>query len=242
MAGNQRFEKGGIRLFEVGKVYLPRLEGLPEEREMLCAALCGQRSGQGRWLEEDEPLDFFDLKAVAENVLAGLGMEAELEPASDVSLHPASSARLLIQEAPVGVLGEVDHRVASSFEVSGQAYLLELDIGRLLPLAFRNKYFTPLPRFPGMVRDIALEVDKEIPSGKVRDIISSFPLVNRVTLFDLYTGAKMAPGRKSLAFTILFQSLERTLTEEEVNTVQKQILAKLSQELGARLRGTKQPL
>ncbi|MFC1962545.1 phenylalanine--tRNA ligase subunit beta [Chloroflexota bacterium] len=239
LAANQRFERGGIRLFEVGKVYLPHHEGLPEERETLCAVLCGQRSSQGRWLEGDEPLDFFDLKAATERLLAGVGVEGEFESVSDATLHPASSAHLLIQGAPVGVLGEVNRRVASSFDVNGRAYLFELDLGRLLPFAFKERQFTPLPRFPGMVRDIAIEVDKQVPSRRVQDIFSGFPLVNRVTLFDLYTGAELAPSRKSLAFNILYQSPEHTLTEEEVNAIQEQILARLSQDLGARLRGSK---
>ena len=238
LAANQRFEKGGVRLFELGKVYLPRQEGLPEEREMLCAVLSGRRSGSGRWLEGDDNMDFFDLKAVAGAVLTGLGIaESELKPAADATFQPASSAQLCTEGTPLGVLGEVDRRVASSFEVGGQAYLLELDLEKLLPFTTRLKKFSPMSRFPGMARDIALEIDKGVPARRVQDIIASFPLVSGVTAFDCYTGTGVPPGKKSLAFNIVYLSPERTLTEEEVNSIQDRILARLAQEVGAKLRG-----
>ncbi|MBM2831332.1 MAG: phenylalanyl-tRNA synthetase, beta subunit, partial [Dehalococcoidia bacterium] len=210
----------------------------PEEREMLCAVLSGRRSGSGRWLEGDDNMDFFDLKAVAGAVLTGLGIaESELKPAADAIFQPASSAQLCTDGTPLGVLGEVDRRVASSFEVGGQAYLLELDLEKLLPFTTRLKKFSPMSRFPGMARDIALEIDKGVPARRVQDIIASFPLVSGVTAFDCYTGTGVPPGKKSLAFNIVYLSPERTLTEEEVNSIQDRILARLAQEVGAKLRG-----
>jgi len=96
--------------------------------------------------------------------------------------------------------------------------------------------FQPIPRFPAIVRDVALIVDTGISHQRVSDIITSFPLVNQVTLFDVYTGDQVPRGRKSLAYRITFQSPAHTLTDEEVNKVQQQILSKLSGELGAALR------
>ena len=96
--------------------------------------------------------------------------------------------------------------------------------------------FQPILRFPSTVRVLALVVDAEISHQKVQDIISGFPLVSEVTLFDVYSGKQVAAGKKSLAYRVVYQSPAHTLTDEEVNKVQQQILKKLSRELGATLR------
>ena len=96
--------------------------------------------------------------------------------------------------------------------------------------------FQLIPRFPSTVRDLALVLDAEITHQRVHDIIRSFPLVSEVTLFDVYSGAQVAPGKKSLAYRVVYQSPTHTLTDEEVNKVQRQILDRLASELGATLR------
>jgi phenylalanyl-tRNA synthetase beta chain len=94
-----------------------------------------------------------------------------------------------------------------------------------------------VPRFPAVERDIALVVDEAVTHNCVKEIIKGFPLVARVNLFDVYSGKQVPPGRKSLAYRIIFQSPAHTLTDDEVDGVQEQILNRLSRELGATLRG-----
>jgi phenylalanyl-tRNA synthetase beta chain len=96
--------------------------------------------------------------------------------------------------------------------------------------------YQPVPRFPAIVRDIALVVDAGVAHQKAVEIIKSSPLVTGVALFDVYTGEQVPPDKKSLAYRVTFQSPDHTLTDEEVNKVQQQILGKLSSELGATLR------
>ena len=98
------------------------------------------------------------------------------------------------------------------------------------------RIFQPIPRFPAIVRDIALVLDAGVIHQNISDIIKDFPLVERITLFDVYSGEQVPQGKKSLAYRITFQSPTHTLTDEEVNKVQQQILDKLSSGLGATLR------
>ena len=235
LSANRRHEEGGIRLFELGKVYLPRPKDLPDEPEMVCGILSGSRLEKS-WQVEDDLLDFFDAKGVVEGLLSQLGVEASFEECSDESLHPNGQAAIVVAGNRVGVVGELHPKVAQAFEISGAVYLFEINLAALLPFTIGHKMFQPIPRFPAIVRDMALVVNAEITHQKVQDIITSFPLVNQATIFDVYAGEQVPPGKKSLAYRVTFQSPTHTLTDEEVNEVQQQILSKLSHELGATLR------
>jgi len=232
---NRRHAEGGIRLFELGKVYLPRQNDLPDEPEMLCGILSGARLEES-WQSGNESLDFFDAKGVVEGLLSQLGVEASFEQGSDESLHPNKQAAIVIGSNRLGVIGELHPKVSQAFEISEPVYLFEIVLTVLLPFTIGQKMFQALPRFPAVVRDLALVVDAGITHQKVQNIIKSFPLVNQVAIFDVYAGEQVPPGKKSLAYRITFQSLSHTLTDEEVSKVQQRILDKLSSELGATLR------
>jgi len=252
LAENQKSEPGGIRLFELGKVFLPRhpsviaslneVKGkqspelgkeLPQEKEMLCAVLSGPRASLS-WRGEKGELDFFDAKGVVEALLGGLRITAEFKPSSDRSLSPC--AGVVSDGNRLGVLGVLHPGVAEGFELSGTVCLIELDVEKLLARPVEEKRYAPLYRFPAVSRDIALVVDEEVGYQPVESIIRSFPLVTAVTLFDLYRGEQIAPGKKSFAIRIVYQSPEHTLTDEEVNEIQQKMVGRLSKELGGKLR------
>ncbi len=235
LLANRRHESGGIRLFELGKVYLPREKNLPDEPEVVCGILSGSR-WEKSWHGGDDLFDFYDAKGVAEGLLSHLGTEASFEDSEDESLHPAKQTAIVVGGDKLGVIGELHPKVSQAFEIFGAVYLFEIDLTALLPFTLGYKTFQPIPRFPAIVRDIALVVDAEVTHQRVRDIIKSFPLVKQVTIFDVYSGEQVPPGKKSLAYSITFQSPAHTLTDEEVNQVQQQLLDKLSGELGATLR------
>lgn len=235
LSANRRYEDGCIRLFELGKVYLPRQNDLPNEPEMLCGILSGFRFDKS-WHGGDDLLDFYDAKGVVEGLLARLDVEASFEGSEDESLHPVKQAAIVIAGNRLGVVGELHPKVLQAFEIPEAAYLFEIDLTALLPFTLGHKMFQPISRFPTIVRDIAVVVDAGVTHQRVENIINSFPLVERITIFDVYSGEQLPPGKKSLAYSITFQSLTHTLTDEEVDQVQQQILAKLSSELGATLR------
>ena len=252
LAANRRREEGGIRLFELGRVYIPRNNDLPEERETLCGILSGPLVEKS-WLGEGKPPDFFEAKGIVEGLLHQLGVSASFQPSSDGSLN--STERAEIHAAPrdiieaaidklsegkitrLGALGKLQPKVLENFEITGAVYLLEIDLPKLLPFTLGHKMFQPIPRFPSVVRDMALVVDAGIAHQKIVDIIKGFPLIEAVAIFDVYSGGQVPRGKKSLAYRITFQSPATTLIDDEVNEVQQQILDKLLKELGATLRG-----
>jgi phenylalanyl-tRNA synthetase beta chain len=253
LAHNQKFEQAGIRLFEIGKVYLPQHaapsaalgatkeklsqteQGLPQEKEMLCAVLSGTRA-ELSWQADKEMLDFFDAKGVVENLLNQLGLRPSFEISDDETLFPGRRADIIVEGDRIGILGELHPKVAQAFELSGIAYLIEIDLERTLSKITGTKKYQSIPRFPTVTRDIALVVDEQVSYRTVEEVIQCFPLVTKVTLFDLYQGEQIAEGKKSFAIRIVYQSPSHTLTDEEVNQTQEQILARLHQELGATLR------
>jgi phenylalanyl-tRNA synthetase beta chain len=236
LSSNRRHENGGIKLFELGKVYLPRQKDLPDEREVVCGILSGLNSEES-WQGRNRLLDFFDAKGVVEGLLSQLGMEASFEEGEDEGLHASKQAAIIISGNRVGVVGELHPKVSQAFEISESVYLFEVNLAELLPFTVDHGMFQPIPKFPAVVRDIALVVDTDITNRNIQDIIKSFTLVKQVAVFDVYTGDQVPADKKSIAYRITFQSPNHTLTDKEVSKVQQQILNKLSSKLGATLRG-----
>ena len=235
LAHNQKFEQAGIRLFEIGKVFLPRGKDLPEEKEMLCAVLSGPRA-ELSWQTKNDLLDFFDAKGIVERILNQLGLKANFNIGDDEILFQGRGADIIVNDDKVGTVGEVHPRVAQAFELSNTICLIEIDLVKLSSMITWTKEYQSIPRFPSVARDIALLVDEQVVYQTVENIIRSFPLATKVTLFDLYRGKQIAEGKKSFAIRIVYQSPSRTLTDEEVDQNQEQMLARLHQELGATLR------
>jgi phenylalanyl-tRNA synthetase beta chain len=235
-ASNEKHEKDGIKLFEASRVYLPRANNLPEEREMLAGVLGGPYLDRS-WLSGDNTLDFFDAKGILETLFNRLKVKASFEPAEDQILLAGKTAEIVVEGQRIGVVGEVHPTTAASFDISTQPIIIfEIDLAKLLPFAGAGYRYRLIPRFPGNSRDIALILDTSIAASKVEETIKSFPLVDQVTLFDVYTGEQLPQSKKSLAFSIRFQSAERTLTDEEVNKAQDEIIKRLQREFGATLR------
>ena len=233
---NERHEDNGIRLFEIGKVYYPRGNDLPEEKETLCGLLGGLRSDQS-WLSDDSKLDFFDAKGIMETVFNRYRLQADFEPGEDQNMVPGRTAVVTISGKKVGVLGEIHPRILALFDISTQPVILfEVDIKQFLSLVTEEYKYQSIPRYPEIVRDLALVVDAGLPAKNIQGIILSYPMVREVAVFDVYTGDKVPRGKKSLAFSVHFQSLERTLTDEEVSRTEKKIIKRLQEELGATLR------
>lgn len=234
-AANRRYETGSIRLFETGKIYLRREKDLPDERETLCAVLGGLRFAES-WQDNDQKLDFYDAKGIAEGLLLRLGLNPVFVKAQDKGLHANKQAEIFLDKTRVGVLGEVHPKVALAFDITEPLYLLEIDLKTLVSFSTVEKTYKPVPKFPAIVRDMALILDAGLTHQQVQTIIQGFPLVEQVDIFDVYSGEQVAGGKKSLAYRISYRSTQHTLTDEEVNQLQQKILNRLTSELGAVLR------
>ncbi len=245
LASNQRHEEAGIRLFELGRIYMEGDGDLPEEREMLNAVLSGSRSPLS-WLGEKGEFDFFDAKGVVDTLFERLGVAAQFRPVAHESLHPSSvrdslhpgrSAEIVIEGTVVGILGETHPRLCEVFDLARQTVaLFEIDIEKLLRHVRDGRTYRPVSRFPASSRDLALVLSRTVPVSQVKDIIMSFQLVTDTVVFDIYVGEQIASGKKSLAIRVTYQSPTHTLTDAEVEEVEKAVLARLSEELGATLR------
>jgi phenylalanyl-tRNA synthetase beta chain len=239
LAANRRHEEGGIKLFEIGKIFLLKANDLPEEPESLCGLMNGSRV-ESSWLGGDGTFDFYDVKGAAEGLCQQLGIEVSFENSSDEGLHPTRQAAIFTKrdgkKVKLGVLGEVHPKVAGAFEIEGTVCLFEISVKALLFCIAEEQRYKPIPRFPSIVRDIALVVDADITNQQILDVIKGFKLISEVILFDVYAGKQVAEGKKSIAYRLVYQSLDQTLTDETVNKVQEQVLGKLVKELGATLR------
>jgi phenylalanyl-tRNA synthetase beta chain len=236
LAANQKYEEGGIRLFEIGRIFLGKGNDLPDEREVLGGVISGPR-GALSWLGEKGQSDFFDAKGTVESVLSRLGIEADCEASSEEKLHPGRVARVVIGQTVVGLIGELHPKVAESFDLLPQPVaLFELHIERLLSSMSEKRGYRPLSRFPRSVRDIAVLVDVQVPARKMLDIVRGVSLVSQVSLFDLYSGKQVPAGKKSVAFRIAYQSDAHTLTEADLETADNEILSRLAKDVGATRR------
>jgi phenylalanyl-tRNA synthetase beta chain len=240
LAANQRLGYPGLRVFELGKVFAARPNDLPAEPEVLCGIMTGSRYEQS-WLGGEGNYDFYDVKGAIEGLLEKLNVEVKFTASKDHGLHPSRQANVVIEEkgkkpVVIGTIGEVHPKVVAAFEIKGTVCLFDLELAALLPYVAADVAYSQIPRFPSIVRDLALVVDASVPNQKILDIIKGFALITEARLFDVYAGNQVAGGKKSLAYRLTYQMAEKTLTDETVNKVQEQVLKRLIAETGAVLR------
>jgi len=236
LADNVRHSDGLIAMFETARVYLPRPDDLPQEVETLAAVITGRppdRWGQPR----GEPVGFYEAKSYLDLLLDHLGASAEYAEVRDHALLPGRAAALVVDGQHVGLVGQVNPRVASEFDLESPVAMFEVDLDALLPHVSGLRRYQALAPYPSVEEDVAVIVDADVPAARVRGIIQAAPLVRSVRLFDVYSGPQVAAGKKSLAFSVSYQAADHTLTDDEVRRQQESILARLRQEVGAVLRG-----
>jgi phenylalanyl-tRNA synthetase beta chain len=246
LAANQRQREGPLALYEVARVYLSQGQDLPHEPEHAAGVVSGRRLDRWGHATEEE-LDFFDAKGYLEYLFAGLGVTPAFEEGEEYALVPGRTARITLGERAVGVLGQVDPRVAAGFDIDGDVFLFELVLDEVQEALsgppFREaglqaaRRYEPVPRFPPVVQDLAVVVDEAVTAAQVQSLVQAAALVRRAQLFDVYTGEPVPPGKKSLAFSVTYQSPDHTLTDEEVARAHRGIVERLKRQLGATLRG-----
>ncbi|PKB71962.1 MAG: phenylalanine--tRNA ligase subunit beta [SAR202 cluster bacterium Io17-Chloro-G6] len=237
LASNQGHGAGPFRMFEAARVFQPRNGELPDERETVSAVLAGLRH-EPSWLEDESLLDFYDAKGVVERVLDRLGVAAAYEPSDHPAFHPGRCANIIAGDAVLGVVGEIHPTVIERLGLEQpRVSAFELDIDSVLAaLPQSQRQFESLPRYPSATRDLALVAPADVTAGRVTQLILRHRGIDRVELFDIYSGENIAEGSKSLAFHVYFQARDRTLTNEEVNRSLDGLLRTLERELNVTLR------
>ena len=244
VARARRHQAGSVTLFEVARLYRKK-EGspLPEEPLSLAIVLAGPRIDH---VGEAGEHDVYDAKGVLESILsagAGVRMEAVLDDALDTEaphLHPRRRARARIAGHNVGWLGEIHPDVIDAFELDTRVVVAEVDVDALLVAVAASglPQARALPRFPAVVRDLALVVPEAVLVGEAASVLreSGGPLVEDVELFDVYRGKGIREGHKSLAYRIVYRDPEATLTDKRVEKAHASVVRVAAERLGASIR------
>ena len=230
LATNANRRNKSVRLYEMGNVYIPKqlpLTELPDERMKLTLGMYGDG-------------DFFDLKGVMEMLLIKLGMKGKTEYLTDSPkpfLHPGRQASVVYEGKTIGFLGEVHPQVRKNYEIDERAYVCVMDMPSIYPLATFERKFVGIPKYPAMTRDISMVVPKNVTNAEIEAVISQRggKILESCVLFDIYEGAPILPGFKSMAYNLTFRHADKTLGEEEVGAAMKKILNGL-QDKGITLR------
>ena len=225
---NYNFRNKSAKLYELGRVYFKRADGLADEPKVLTLGAYGDN------------MDFFALKGAVEAVLKQLRIENVrfLADSENPSYHPGRCAKVFSGDRLLGVLGQVHPHVAGNYGVDAELYAAELRFDALYESKGAQPVYQPLPKFPAVTRDIAVVCDASVTVGELEDAIrkGAKGLLKDAALFDIYTGVGIAPGKKSVAFNLTLRADDRSLTAEEADADVKSILTALEQECGAVLR------
>lgn len=246
---NSKRTRTGLRFFEIGRRYLPVKDrhSQPQERRSVGIVMSGPADIS--WVPElSRPADFYDLKGTVEKLLAGLHISRyRFTPTQHPTFHPGRCAMLELPRlsavgeetlSPIGVLGEVHPLVQQRYDLPERTYLCELDLELLYEAVPTRLTYQLISRQQELSRDLAVVVDQRIAAQDVQDVIvrSGGELLRSVSLFDVYVGEPLPPGKKNLTYSLIYQSHERTLTDTEANALQEQILRALHEAFDAVLR------
>lgn len=221
LATNYNRRNKDVKLYELAKVYVP-VEGeeLPDERVQFTLGFYGDG-------------DFFTMKGVVEEFLEKIGMNVrpEYDPeAGKAFLHPGRQAKILYKDTVIGYLGEVHPDVADTYGLGDRTYVAVLDLPEILPFASFDRKYEGIAKFPAVTRDISMVMPKTVLVGEVEKIIEKRggKLLEKYNLFDIYEGAQIKEGFKSVAYTISFRAKDRTLEDKDIQPIMEKILEDLS--------------
>ncbi len=236
LSKNARTTGGGlVALFETSRVYLARPDDLPQEVETVCAVVSGRKPD--RWGQPTgDPAGFYEARAHLDRLLAELRVSAEYREAVDYAYPPGHTAEVSVNGTRIGLVGRVHPRVVSSFDIKQDTAMFELDLEALLPHMPEAVHFRPVSQYPSVEEDLAIIVDADVPAGRAIKLIERSDLMRSASVFDVYDGPPVPKGKKSLAFSISYQSDNRTLSDAEVVKERERIIERLRRELGAELR------
>ena len=229
-----------VKIFEVGKIYLPyanKINSLPKEKIIITGMIT--KIGRGDLWEKSSSLDIFNVKGIIEVILQDLKVKNwEVVPGNHPTLHPLQNGKIIIEGEEIGIFGEIHSEVINNYRIPGKVNLFEIDFENLLPHIPPDIHYCILAKYPSAQRDLALIVKEEIISADIINAIKSIDvkLIKKVTLFDIFRGKQIGNGCKSLAYSIVFQAEDRTLTDQEVEDVYANIREKLMTKFNAKIR------
>ena len=234
---NARRRAATFRYFEIDKIFLRTAAGLEEHWAL--GVLLGGIDNDADWSTRREA-DFFDLKGIVESTLEALRVPpASFEPIAIDGYAPGTAASLSVDGQPVGVIGQVSPEPLAARKIQVPLFAAELFLGRLIAAARPTARYEPLPRFPGVFRDLSLIVRKDVAYAAIDQAIRSAAgeYLESVDCIDVFAGKSIPPDSRSIAVSMAFRAPDRTLASEEVTVCVDRVIARLAQAFGAELRG-----
>ena len=233
LAINANKKNQNVKLFDLSRNYKNMHQEVengevPLQEDILTIGMYGENS------------DFYTLKGVLENILQSISVnhyDIEKETKNS-SYHPGRCANIKVGMDTVATLGEANPEVLDNYMISIRAYLAEINLTKLVKYAKSNKKYVEVPKFPAVERDIAIIVDEKIEVGQIEKIImkKAKKLLESIKLFDIYRNEKLGTNKKSVAYSLIFRDKNKTLSDEEVNSLMEAIITELEKSLGAELR------
>ena len=238
---NQAQKPAELKLFEVARVFHPKklpIEELPTEILRLTGVASGSRLKES-WQGKSAPIDFFYMKGIAEGILRQLGISNALfATGNHPALHPGRTAQITVDGKEIGWVGEVHPEVQEGFDLTERAYVIDIALSDLVDEALPLSSYQAFGKFPSVYRDLAFVVDRNVNSSDLLSTLKTAagPLLISGELFDVYQGEHVAADKKSVAYALKFQCLDRTLEETEIEALIQEIIAKMKSTHQAELR------
>ena len=242
LARNLARKNDDVALFEVGSVFFPKalpITELPDEVVKIAGAITGRRNAHG-WNQTNDMVDFYDAKGIIEELLANLRVTRyTVEAGTHYAMHPGKTALFKKGRDVIATVGEIHPAVLSAYGITKPVYIFELDATTVMKYMAKDLKYKALPKYPATSRDLAMLVDVDVNAADIEKAMTKAAGQNltQITLFDVYTGKQVEEGKKSLAFSLTFQSNDKTLTDAEIDPAIEKIVAKLQKDFNANLRG-----
>ncbi|WP_339060002.1 phenylalanine--tRNA ligase subunit beta [Tepidibacillus marianensis] len=236
---NANRNQSNIRIYEIGTVFTTdelQITTLPKEKQVLAGIVTGQVPTH--WQNSNETYDFYYVKGIVEQILSGLGItDIQVEHIMIKGYHPGRTAVFKKDERILGYVGEIHPEVQQQYDLQ-RIYGFELDLSVLFTLANTHIEYHPLPKYPAIQRDLAVVISKDITAQYLMNIIQTTAgtWLESVTLFDIYMSEKLGEDKKSMAFSLVYRNPERTLTDDEIATMQERVIQALRENASAELR------
>ncbi|MBU7218186.1 phenylalanine--tRNA ligase subunit beta [Staphylococcus gallinarum] len=236
VAYNVARKNADVRLYELGNVFFGNGEGeLPDEVEYLSGILTGDYT-VNTWQGKKEEIDFFIAKGIVDRIAEKLDIQFDYEAGEIAGLHPGRTAIVKLNGETIGFVGELHPKVEKEYDLK-RTYVFELNYDKLMSVSVGYINYRPIPRFPGVSRDIALVINRDVPSATLVKEIEAHggDILQNAQVFDVYEGEHVAEDEKSIAIRLSYLDVEQTLTDDKVNAVHEDILTALQQQ-GATIR------
>ncbi|WP_100011998.1 phenylalanine--tRNA ligase subunit beta [Lentibacillus sediminis] len=236
---NQARNQPDIAYFELGKIFVSHedvLESQPDERLRLTGALTGKWL-ENPWQQEKKEVDFYVVKGILEGLFEHLDIPVEFEQAKLDQMHPGRCAVIKVNNRTAGFIGQI-HPLLAKGEDLGETYVFDVNMEEVIAAYDPEPSYQQIPKYPSITRDIAFILDEDIAAGDVQRVIeeTGAPLVKRVRIFDVYQGEHVPDGKKSIAYSLMYQHPDKTLTDDEVEASYQKVVDTVNAQFSAYVR------